>query len=111
MTSSYSTAQPNKVDVYFLPNGTTHVYLRDNIRQEQVEVPSEDSVETQTFWVSDELELTADSTYTKEYVESNFDKVWVEAQSKEKSTSQRLDEVETMISALSTVLTSALSKE
>ena len=112
MVTSYSTVQYNSVDVYVLKDGTRRVLLHDNIRSEEVTSESEEESRTETMWVCDEAELvTSDSKYTKQYVESHFDEVWVLAETQSTPVEKRLEEVESIVDTLVNVTMTSLSKE
>lgn len=103
MVTSYSELEFNPVDVVELVDGTKIFRLHSNIRQETVVWPgAEGEAEERTQWVCDEVTLVAD--YTKEYIEENFDDVWVQAQSIDTPLAERVTYLESMVDDLTGIV-------
>ena len=110
MNVSYSTEKPNRVEIRFLIGGTRRILLHDNIRQEEIQ-PDIESDSTETMWACDESEfVTSDHKYTKEYVEENFDEVWVLSESKSTPLEERIRELEHVVSDLSELSISLMNE-
>lgn len=73
---SYEVLQP--VRVVQLPNGSTDIWLRQNIQGPLTEVSEEGF--SNTFYTADEGYLRSSDIVTEEQVEINFDAFWDEAE-------------------------------
>ena len=73
----------------------SEVYLRENIHKVEIETPEG---ETCTQYAADEVFLL--TSLTKEQVEEQFDELWVQAETANKSDKERIAELEDLVGAL-----------
>lgn len=75
MQLSRSPKTNNAVDYYLLPNGSVDVFLH---RNETTELDDEENV----VYIAEEVYFQVDQSVTKEYIESNFDLMWQDSETK-----------------------------
>lgn len=91
MQISYKDRPHNKVDYYPLLNGYADVFLHKN---EKMETDEEGNVQ----YVAEEIYFQIEQSVTKEYIESNFDYMWNDAEKaiEEPTLEERIRALETI---------------
>lgn len=84
--------------VVFCPreDGSAEVWLHEDIRQQTIR--PHDDAEGYDLYTADEVHFK--TRHSREYVEENFDALWVAAEKSTQSVSERLNEVEDLVGAL-----------
>lgn len=100
----YYDSKPDAILYQPLPDGTANVYLRKNIEQAERSTLNEDKEEKMTVWTADEKNIQTE--LSKEYVEANFDQVFLTADIPTPTLKERVAVLENAIAEMASEVTS-----